>query len=111
MVLTSRMEGGANVLSEAVVDAVPIVASRIPSTIGILGAEYPGLYPVGDTKRLAKLLSRAETDAEFYARLKNWCTRLAPRMAPDTERDAWRRLLEEFRSARNSPRPRARTAS
>jgi glycosyltransferase involved in cell wall biosynthesis len=96
MVLSSRMEGGANVLSEALVDAVPIVASNIPSTVGILGAKYPGLYPVGDTLELAKLLRRAEADTAFYARLKNWCARLAPRMAPDAERESWRRLVQEL---------------
>jgi putative glycosyltransferase (TIGR04348 family) len=111
MVLTSRMEGGANVLSEAVVDEVPIVASRIPSTVGILGAEYPGLYPVGDTEKLAALLSRAETDSEFYARLTKWCARLAPRLAPEAERDAWRRLVQELFKTRMPSHRRARTAS
>lgn len=96
MVLSSRMEGGANVLSEAIVDAVPIVASDIPSTVGILGAGYPGLFPVGDTSRLANLLHRAETDSEFYARLKRWCVRLAPQFAPEEEREAWRRIIQEL---------------
>jgi len=96
MVLTSRMEGGANVLSEALVDSVPIVASNISSTIGILGAQYPGLYPVGDTAKLAVLLSRAETDRKFYTRLTEWCARLAPRMAPAVERESWQQLLGEL---------------
>jgi putative glycosyltransferase (TIGR04348 family) len=100
MVLTSRMEGGANVLSEALVDSVPIVASNIPSTIGILGAKYPGLYPVGDTEMLAKLLRRAEIDHKFYARLTRWCARLAPRMTPEAERERWRQIVRELSPTR-----------
>jgi glycosyltransferase involved in cell wall biosynthesis len=94
------MEGGANVLSEAVVDAVPIVASNIPSTVGILGPRYPGLYPVGDTAKLAELLSRAETDPKFYTRLTEWCARLAPRMTPAAERESWRQLVHELSPSR-----------
>lgn len=96
MVLSSRMEGGANVLSEAMVDGVPIVASNIPSTVGILGAKYPGLYPVGDTRRLAALIRRAETDSKFHRRLKDWCMALAPRVARSAEREAWHRLIQEL---------------
>ena len=96
MVLTSRMEGGANVLSEALADGVPIVASRIPSTEGILGSGYPGLFPVGDTKGLAELLDRAESDGQFYGRLKDWCMRLAPRVRPAAEREGWRTLIAEL---------------
>ena len=41
-VLSSRMEGGANVLSEAIAASVPILASRIDGNVGILRADYPG---------------------------------------------------------------------
>jgi putative glycosyltransferase (TIGR04348 family) len=47
--LTSEMEGGANVISEAVAAGVPVVASRISGSIGLLGADYPAFFPVGDT--------------------------------------------------------------
>src|SRR5207237_6108890 len=43
-VISSRMEGGANVLSEAVVLSIPVLASRIDGNIGILGTDYPGLF-------------------------------------------------------------------
>ena len=42
LVLSSRMEGGANVVSEALVEHVPVLASRIPGSVGLLGARYPG---------------------------------------------------------------------
>ena len=96
MVLSSRMEGGANVLSEALADSVPIIASDIPSTEGILGDNYPGLYPTGDTRTLAELLDRAETNSQFYGRLKMWCRQLAPLVRPAAEREAWSRLIREL---------------
>lgn len=93
VVLSSRMEGGANVISEAVVDRVPVLASRIPGSVGLLGADYPGYFPAGDTRGLRDLLWRAETDAGFYRELKSWCARLAPRFRPERERAAWKELL------------------
>jgi len=99
MVLSSRMEGGANTISEALVDGVPVLASRIPGSVGLLGARYPGYFPVGDTAALTRLLHRAVTDPAFYAKLKAWCARLAPLFQPSRERAAWRRLLRELRIA------------
>ncbi|MGH9785114.1 MAG: glycosyltransferase [Terriglobia bacterium] len=97
-VLSSQMEGGANALCEAIACSVPTLASRIPGSVGILGPKYPGYFPVGNTRALARLLRRAETDAEFLKRLLDWCGRLKPLVEPAREREAWRRLLEEFTS-------------
>lgn len=96
--LTSESEGGANVISEAVVAGVPVVASRISGTIGLLGAEYPALFPVGDTQALAALLRRTEADSGFYAELTAWCARLAPLFDPARERATWEALLRELSS-------------
>jgi len=96
LVLSSRMEGGANVISEALVEGVPVLASRIPGNVGMLGGRYPGYYPVGDTRALARLLERAESDAKYYGRLKDWCKGLAPLFDPARERAAWASLLAEF---------------
>ena len=41
MVMSSIMEGGANVVSEAVVARVPVIASDIPGNVGLLGAGHP----------------------------------------------------------------------
>ena len=60
-VLSSRVEGGANVLSEAIAASVPILASRVDGNVGILGKDYPGYFEVGDTTQLARLLTHAET--------------------------------------------------
>src|SRR5882724_2636917 len=96
-VIPSRIEGGANVLSEAIVAAVPVLASRIEGNIGILGTDYPGLFPVGDTRRLARLMTRAETDPTFLARLKTRVNELAPLFEPASEECAWMCLFEEIR--------------
>ena len=93
LVLPSRMEGGANVISEAVVAGVPVVASRIPGSVGLLGADYPGYYPVGDERALADVLQRAERDTAFYAALNDGCLALRPRFTPAGESAAWGRLI------------------
>ena len=66
LALTSEQEGGANVVSEALAASVPVLSSRIAGSVGLLGEDYPGYFPVGDTEALARLLGRAETDADFY---------------------------------------------
>jgi putative glycosyltransferase (TIGR04348 family) len=96
LVLTSRLEGGANVVSEALACRVPVISSRIDGSVGILGAGYPGYFDVGDTQGLAALLWRAETDARFCHRLVSRCRRLARLIDPAAERRAWRRLLVEL---------------
>jgi putative glycosyltransferase (TIGR04348 family) len=101
-VITSRSEGGANVLSEAIAAGIPVISSRIPGSTGVLGADYPGLFSVGDTQGLAALLQRAETDREFYGALSAWCRRLAPLVEPARERRAWRELLRECRAPRRA---------
>jgi len=95
-VITSRMEGSSNVLSEALASSVPVVASQIPGLLGTLGKSFPGYFPVGDTQRLAKLLLKSETDGKFYRRLKRNCSRLSHLVAPKRELEAWRRLLREL---------------
>ena len=100
LVLTSLLEGGANTISEAIAVGVPVLASRIPGSVGLLGAKYPGYFPVGDTAALAALLTRAETDAKFYTKLKAWCRRLRPLVRPARERESWRQLLRELQPAR-----------
>lgn len=100
LVVASRMEGGANVVGEAAVLGVPVLASNIAGNTGLLGARHPGLFDVLDTRGLRELLLRAESDAAFYARLQAASRRIAPLFAPSAERLAWRRLLDELRTGR-----------
>jgi glycosyltransferase involved in cell wall biosynthesis len=108
LVITSRSEGGANVLSEALASGVPVLSSRIPGSTGLLGGDYPGLFAVGDTHGLAALFERAEADAEFRGDLTTWCRRLAPLVEPARERKAWRDLLRDCGSPARSAGPRGR---
>ena len=96
LVLTSQLEGGANAISEALAASVPVLSSRIPGSVGILGEGYPGYFPFGDTQALASLLNRAETDAAFYSELKACCMRLAPLVSPARELQSWSGLLNEL---------------
>jgi len=100
MVISSVSEGGANVISEAVVAGVPVLASRMDGNIGLLGAGYPGYFPIGDTKALARLLQKLEGDPRFVARLRQAVARRAPLFRPARETAAWRRLLAGLRTGR-----------
>ena len=93
LVLTSKIEGGSNVLSEALTSSVPVVASRIPGLLGILGPRYPGYFPVGDTQALTCLLQEIETDCARYKTLKAHCKRAARLVEVSREKTAWKRLL------------------
>ncbi len=70
MVISSRMEGGAHVVSEAIALGIPVIASDIPGNRGLLGEDYPGYYPVGDENALATVLYRAEKMPSFFASLQ-----------------------------------------
>jgi putative glycosyltransferase (TIGR04348 family) len=96
-VLSSSLEGGANVLSESIVASAPVVASRIPGTVGILGEDYPGYFTVGDTRELRRPLIRAETDPVFLSLLRSKCGELAELFEPEREKKDWMDLLGELR--------------
>ncbi|NUO84985.1 MAG: TIGR04348 family glycosyltransferase [Cupriavidus sp.] len=86
MVVSSVMEGGANVIIEAVTSGVPVLATRIPGNVGMLGHDYEGYFPPGDAAQLALLLERASRDAGFLQRLRQQCALRAPLFAPARER-------------------------
>lgn len=93
--LTSIMEGGANVVTESLACGVPVVSSHIAGSIGLLGEDYPGYFPVGDTAALATLLYRTETDHAFYEGLRARCAALAHLADPAEERRRWAALMAE----------------
>jgi len=99
LVISSRHEGGANVVSEALAAGLPILASRIPGNTGLLGARYPGMFAAGDTRALARLLARAETEPGYLARLTRACRGRAALVSPAREKRAWRSLLNELDEA------------
>jgi glycosyltransferase involved in cell wall biosynthesis len=94
--LTSELEGGANVISEALALGVPVVSSRIAGSLGLLGTDYAGYFPFGDTRALADLLWRAETDSAFYDALCAQAAQRRPLFEPAYERQSWQALLREL---------------
>ena len=94
LVLASKMEGGANVIVEAITAGVPVIASRISGNRGMLGDDYPGYFPFGDAIACAKLMARAETDASFYKQLARACAKRAQLFAPHREQAALRAIVK-----------------
>lgn len=96
MVIASTMEGGANVVIEAVTCGVPVLASDIDGNRGMLGADYAGYFAVGDAAALAALIDRSIEDAAFYAHLCAQCAARAALFAPAAEQAALLQLVDNL---------------
>jgi len=103
LVHTSAMEGGAHVIMEAVCSGTPVLASRVPGNIGMLGADYLGYFAHGDARGLAHLLkvcratqSTDDPSASLLARLRAQCDLRAPLFSPEAERNAVRDLIRQL---------------
>ncbi len=104
MVISSRMEGGANVVCEALRIGVPVLASRISGNVGLLGERYVGYFRVGDERSLARLIEKA-MDKAFYGKLKSQVARLHPTVAPRSEARALLATFASLPRSRRGPRP------
>ena len=98
LVVSSVMEGGANVICEAARIGVPVLASRIAGNIGMLGGDYRGYFPLFDDKALARLVERCRCDDAFYAGLKDSISERRELFAPHAERAALAGILAGLRS-------------
>ena len=96
LVHPSVMEGGANVIVEAVTAGTAVVASLIPGNIGMLGRDYRGYFEPGDAPGLARLLERALDEPAFLRRLETQCARRRKLFAPTAEAREVRRLVREL---------------
>ena len=96
LVLPSKVEGCANAACEALAAGVPLVASRIPGNVGLLGEGYAGYHEVGDTMGLAALLDRVETDPGLYRQLEDQVAARRMSVDPARERLAWSALFAEL---------------
>lgn len=96
IVLSSKMEGGANVISEACVAGLPVIASDIDGSVGLLGVNYPAYFKVGDTKSLQKLLLKAEGNAKFLRTLEKKCIAKAKLFTYEKEKANWAMLLKKY---------------
>ena len=96
LVIASRLEGGANVVGEAIVHGVPPFASRIDGNVGLLGSDWPAYFEPGDSAGLATLLCRWEADSGFRGELAARCSALEIDFSLARERAAWQALLEPY---------------
>jgi glycosyltransferase involved in cell wall biosynthesis len=86
MAICSRMEGGANVIIEAVMSGVPVLASSISGNRGMLGEDYAGYFAPGDAAALARLIDRVAVDASYRNKLLRQCAARRRLFSPDRER-------------------------
>ncbi len=105
LIVPSRMEGGANVVVEAITAGTPVLGSRMSGNVGMLGDDYPGWFAVGDAAGLAALVARAAADRRFLADLARRCARRAPRFAPAAEARALRAALDAALARRRHRMP------
>jgi len=98
MVISSRMEGGAHVVSEAIGIGVPVIASAIAGNIGLLGEHYPAYFPVANETALARLLAHAYSDPGWLGALTSALEARRHEVDPAVERAAIARLLGDLLS-------------
>lgn len=96
LILPSKMEGGANVVVEAVSAGTPVLGSHVSGNIGMLGADYAGYFPVGDSAALAALLLKCRNDPSFCDRLASQCLGRSALFHPERERAALLDVIHEL---------------
>ena len=94
LVVSSVMEGGANVICEAARIGTPVLGSRMSGNVGMLGRNYPGLYRLFDEKGLARLI-RLSREKLFYGKLKAILKTRRHLFSPASERNGLNRVVRE----------------
>lgn len=112
LVHPSRLEGGAHAIIEALRSGTPVIASRIDGNLGLLGADYAGLFEWNHADQLAALLIRARDDASLLSALQTQCAQRASLFDPEQERRSLLALVgrllrtRQFSTTRHEPCPR-----
>nr|MDP2191371.1 selenoneine biosynthesis selenosugar synthase SenB [Rhodoferax sp.] len=99
LVHPSKMEGGAQVILEAMQSGTPVLASRIEGNVGMLGPHYAGYFDLGDDAALEALLQRCRDDADFLPLLRHQCEARAPLFEPQREQALLRQLVTTLAGA------------
>ena len=88
----SILEGGANVIVEAIVAGTPVLASHMSGNIGMLGQDYAGYFPVGDHRALLERLTQS-LQPNFLTRLNIAAHARAKFFTPSHEQAALKKIL------------------
>ncbi len=94
LVHPSVVEGGANVIVEAVTSGTWVLASRISGNVGMLGADYPGYFEPRDASGLAGCLVQALEEPSYRRKLAAAGNKRGPLFIPAREALAMRNLVE-----------------
>jgi putative glycosyltransferase (TIGR04348 family) len=95
LVVPSRMEGGANVIVEALTAGTPVAASSVSGNIGMLGRDWPAYFPVGNAEVLADLLRACIADNNFLQELRAAAAKRAPLFLPESEKKSLRAVVAQ----------------
>ena len=93
LINASSIEGGAHTVLEAVRGSTPVLASRIPGNVGMLGVDYAGYFPLQDAGALARLLERCRDEPALLATLRRQCRARAFLFEPGREQRSLRQLV------------------
>ena len=106
LIHTSRMEGGAHAVMEAVRSGTPVLASRIDGNLGMLGSHYLGYFEPGNAKALTSMLRRCREDQikmhdgqthqrGLLHRLSGQCSERSVLFEPEVEKAALLALISK----------------
>ena len=96
LVHPSRMEGGAHVVMEAVRSGTPVIATRIPGNVGMLGTDYQGYFEPGDVAALSNLLRRCRDEPFLLSELGRMCAIRSSLFEPAREKATLLALVNEM---------------
>jgi putative glycosyltransferase (TIGR04348 family) len=105
LVHASRMEGGANVVIEALRSGTPVIASRIAGNLGLLGDDWPATFEVGDDAALAATLERVRDEPAMLADLQRRAAERASLFTPEAEAAALLRVVRGLIDAQRRSHP------
>jgi putative glycosyltransferase (TIGR04348 family) len=96
LVHASAMEGGAHVVMEAVRSGTPVLASRIPGNVGMLGGDYRGYFKPHDAAGLAALLEQLRDDPAMLQALRAQCDQRSPLFEPAREQATLKSVIAQL---------------